>query len=130
MYARATFIGRATKDCQVAELPSGKVKADFGLAVNLYNDQTSFFDIQAYDKKAELCSKYVTKGKLLWLECDIRTRSYEDKNGNKKYVTDYVIKEIEFLSSNQAQPQEEPPRRKPTLTEVYSQEGLDDFIPF
>ena len=115
MYAKATFIGRATKDCQSAELPSGKVKADFGLAVNLYNDQTSFFDIQAYDKKAELCSKYVTKGKLLWLECDIRPRSYEDKNGNKKYVTDYVIRDIEFLSSNQAQPQEEQTRRKPSL---------------
>lgn len=128
MYARATFIGRATKDCQSAELPSGKVKADFGLAVNLYNDQTSFFDIQAYDKKAELCSKYVTKGKLLWLECDIRPRSYEDKNGNKKYVTDYVIRDIEFLSSESpAKQAEEQPRRKPTLLEMDSK---DDFMPF
>ena len=113
-FARATFIGRATKDCEVAELPSGKVKADFGLAVNLYKDQTAFFDIQAYDKKAELCSKYVTKGKSLYLECDIRPRSYEDRNGNKKYVTDYIVKEIEFLSSDK-QVSEEQPRRKPYL---------------
>ena len=128
MYARATFIGRATKDCQSAELPSGKIKADFGLAVNLYNDQTSFFDIQAYDKKAELCSKYVTKGKLLWLECDIRPRSYEDRNGNKKYVTDYVIREIEFLSSESpAKQAEEQPRIKPTLTEMYD---CDEMPPF
>ena len=128
MYARATFIGRATKDCQSAELPSGKVKADFGLAVNLYNDQTFFFDIQAYDKKAELCSKYVTKGKLLWLECDIRPRSYEDRNGNKKYVTDYVIRENEFLSSESpAKQAEEQPRRKPTLTEMYD---CDEMPPF
>lgn len=130
MYARATFIGRATKDCQSAELPSGKIKADFGLAVNLYNDQTSFFDIQAYDKKAELCSKYVTKGKLLWLECDIRPHSYEDKNGSKKYVTDYVIREIEFLSSESTAKQtEEQPKRKPTLTEMYSNSD-DSGIPF
>ena len=128
MYARATFIGRSTKDCQSAELPSGKIKADFGLAVNLYNNQTSFFDITAYDKKAELCSKYVTKGKLLWLECDIRPRSYEDKNGNKKYVTDYVIREIEFLSSEStAKQSEEQPRRKPTLTEMYD---CDEMPPF
>lgn len=128
MYARATFIGRATKDCQSAELPSGKVKADFGLAVNLYNDQTSFFDIQAYDKKAELCSKYVTKGKLLWLECDIRPRSYEDRNGNKKYVTDYVIRDIELLSSDKpANATEEQPRRKPTLTEMYDTDELPPF---
>ena len=126
--ARATFIGRVTKDCEVAELPSGKVKADFGLAVNLYNDQTAFFDIQAYAAKAELCSKYVKKGKLLWLECDIRPRSYEDKNGNKKYVTDYVIREIEFLSSdNTAKQTEEQPKRKPTLTEYYD---VDEDIPF
>ena len=128
MYARATFIGRATKNAEACELPSGKIKADFGLAVNLYNDQTSFFDIQAYDKKAELCSKYVTKGKLLWLECDIRTRSYEDKNGNKKYVTDYVIRDIEFLSSESTAKQaEEQPRRKPTLTEMYD---CDEMPPF
>ena len=128
MYARATFIGRATKDCQSAELPSGKVKADFGLAVNLYNDQTSFFDIQAYEKKAELCSKYVTKGKLLWLECDIRPRSYEDKNGNKKYVTDYVIRDIEFLSSESTAKQaEEQPRRKPTLQEYYDTDEMPPF---
>ena len=128
MYARATFIGRATKDCQSAELPSGKIKADFGLAVNLYNDQTSFFDIQAYDKKAELCSKYVTKGKLLWLECDIRPRSYEDKNGNKRNVTDYVIRDIEFLSSeNTAKKTEEQPRRKPTLQEYYDTDEMPPF---
>ena len=128
MYARATFIGRATKNAEACELPSGKIKADFGLAVNLYNDQTSFFDIQAYDKKAELCSKYVTKGKLLWLECDIRPRSYEDKNGNKKYVTDYVIKDIEFLSSESTAKQaEEQQRRKPTLTEYYD---TDEPVPF
>ena len=128
MYARATFIGRATKNCEVAELPSGKAKADFGLAVNLYNDQTVFFDIQAYDKKAELCSKYVTKGKLLWLECDIRPRSYEDRNGNKKYVTDYVLRDVEFLSSESAtKTNEETPRRKPTLTEYYD---ADAEVPF
>lgn len=128
MYARATFIGRSTKDCQSAELPSGKIKADFGLAVNLYNDQTSFFDIQAYDKKAELCSRYVTKGKLLWLECDIRPRSYEDRNGNKKYVTDYVIRDIEFLSSEStARQQEEQPRRKPTLQAMDDDESLLPF---
>ena len=129
MYARAKFIGRATKNAEACELPSGKIKADFGLAVNLYNDQTSFFDIQAYDKKAELCSKYVTKGKLLWLECDIRPRSYEDKNGNKRNVTDYVIRDIEFLSSeNTAKQAEEQPRRKPTLQEYYDKDDSD--IPF
>lgn len=126
MYARATFIGRATKNAEACELPSGKIKADFGLAVNLYNDQTSFFDIQAYDKKAEFCGKYVTKGKLLYLECTIKPRTFEDRNGNKKYVTDYILQEIKLLSSDKPQTEEQP-RRKPTLTEMYDTDEMPPF---
>jgi single-strand DNA-binding protein len=128
MYARATFIGRATKSCEVAELPSGKMKGDFGIACNPYSkDETSFFDIQAYDKKAEFCGKYVTKGKLLYLECTIRPRAFEDRNGNKRYVTDYILQEIKLLSSDKPQAQEEQPRRKPTLLEM---DDTDGDIPF
>lgn len=129
MYARAKFIGRATKNAEACELPSGKIKADFGIACNPYSkDETVFFDITAYDKLAELCGKYVTKGKLLYLECNIKPRSYEDKNGNKRNVTDYVIREIEFLSSeNTAKQSEEQPRRKPTLQEYYDTDEMPPF---
>lgn len=127
MYARATFIGRATKDAEACELPSGKIKADFGIACNPYRkDETVFFDITAYDKKAEFCGKYVTKGKLLYLECTIKPRTFEDRNGNKKYVTDYILQEIKLLSSDKPQTEEQP-RRKPTLTEMYD---CDEMPPF
>ena len=126
MYAKAKFIGRATKNAEACQLPSGKIKADFGIACNPYSkDETAFFDITAYDKLAELCEKYVTKGKLLYLECTIRPRSYDDKNGYKKYVTDYILQEIKFLSADK--PQEEQPRRKPTLTEMYDTDELPPF---
>lgn len=126
MYARATFIGRATKNAEACELPSGKIKADFSIACNPYSkDETVFFDITAYDKLAELCGKYVTKGKLLYLECNIKPRSYEDKNGYKKYVTDYILQEIKFLSADK--PQEEQPRRKTTLQEYYDTDGEVPF---
>ena len=129
MYARATFIGRATKDCDVVELPSGMVKANFSIAVNIKRDETAFFDITSFDKIAETCGKYITKGKLVYVECNIQPRSYEDRNGNKKYVTDYIVKELKLLSSSNTETaKEETSRRKPTLTEMYS-EG-DDFIPF
>ena len=127
MYAEAEFIGRATRDAEACELPSGIVKADFGIAVNLKKDETVFFELQAFDKLAELCSRYVTKGKLIFAKCTIRPRSYEDRNGNKKYVTDYIIKELKLLSSDKPQePAEERPRRKPTL------QAMDDDsdIPF
>ena len=125
MYARATFIGRATKDCESVELPSGMVKANFSIAVNIKRDETAFFDLTAFDKTAEFCGNYVKKGKLIFAECNIQPRTYEDKNGNKRHITDYVIKELKLLSSDK--PQEEQPRRKPTL-----QAMDDDFsdVPF
>ena len=127
MYARATFIGRATKDCDVVELPSGMVKANFSIATNAKRNETAFFDLTAFDKLATTCGNYIKKGKLIYAECNIQPRSYEDRNGNKKYVTDYIVKELKLLSSdNTAKPTEEQPRRKPTL------QAMDDDsdIPF
>jgi single-strand DNA-binding protein len=126
MYAKAILIGRATKDCESVELPSGMIKANFSIAVNIKRDETAFFDLTAFDKTAEVCGNYVKKGKLIFAECSIQPRTYEDRQGNKRHATDYIIKELKLLSSDK--PQEEQPRRKPTLTEMYS-EG-DDFIPF
>jgi single-strand DNA-binding protein len=125
MYAKATFIGRATKDAETATLPSGIVKANFSIAVNIKKDETAFFDLTAFDKTAEVCGNYVKKGKLIFAECSIQPRNYEDKQGNKRYVTDYIIKELKFLSSDK--PKEEPTKRvKPTL------QGLDEDgdVPF
>lgn len=125
MYARATFIGRATKDAEIATLPSGMVKANFSIAVNIKRDETAFFDLTAFDKTAEVCGNYVKKGKLVFAECSIQPRTYEDRQGNKRHITDYVIKELKLLSSDK--PQEEQPRRKPTLTEMYD---CDEMPPF
>lgn len=127
MYARATFIGRATKDAETATLPSGMVKSNFSIATNAKRDETAFFDLTAFDKTAEVCGNYVKKGKLIFAECSIQPRTYEDRQGNKRHATDYVIKELKLLSSNQAQPQEEQPRRKPTLQEYYDTDGEVPF---
>lgn len=126
MYAKATFIGRATKDCESVELPSGIVKANFSIAINIKKDETAFFDLTAFDKTAQVCGNYVKKGKLIFAECSIQPRSYEDRNGNKRYITDYIIRELKLLSSDKPQ-SEETPKRKPTLTAMDDEE---DFFPF
>lgn len=127
MYAKAFLLGRATKDCESVELPSGMVKANFSIAVNIKRDETAFFDLTAFDKTAEVCGNYVKKGKLIFAECSIQPRTYEDRNGNKRNVTDYVIKELKLLSSDKpANATEEQPRRKPTLMAMDD----DSDIPF
>ena len=126
MYARATFIGRATKDAETAILQSGMVKANFSIAVNIKRNETAFFDLTAFDKTAEVCGNYVKKGKLIFAECSIQPRTYEDRQGNKRHATDYIIKELKLLSSDKPQAEEQP-RRKPTLTEMYD---CDEMPPF
>lgn len=125
MYAKAILIGRATKDAETATLPSGMVKANFSIAVNIKRDETAFFDLTAFDKTAEVCGNYVKKGKLIFSECSIQPRTYEDRQGNKRHATDYIIKELKLLSSDK--PQEEQPRKRPTLQEYYDTDGEVPF---
>lgn len=126
MYAKAFLLGRATKDAETATLPSGMVKSNFSIAVNIKKDETAFFDLTAFEKTAEVCGNYVKKGKLVFAECSIQPRTYEDRQGNKRHITDYVVKELKLLSSDKPQAEEQP-RRKPTFTEMYD---CDEMPPF
>lgn len=60
---------------------------------------------------AELCEKYVQKGSLLYIEGKIRTRSWEDKHGNKRYTTEILAEKIDLLSkpSSEQKPQQQAP---------------------
>lgn len=64
---------------------------------------------------AELCEKYVQKGSLLYIEGKIRTRSWEDKHGNKRYTTEILAEKIDFLSkpSSEQKPQQQAPAQQP-----------------
>lgn len=95
---RFELIGRATKDTEVVELPNGTPKATMSIAVNEGNE-SYYFNIIAFDKRAELVSKYVEKGKQVFIEGKIKPRSYE-KDGKKIYVTDYVATNVEFLGGS------------------------------
>jgi single-strand DNA-binding protein len=107
---RFELIGRATRDTEVIELPSGTIKANMSLAVNK-GEETYFFNILAFNNKATLCRDYVKKGKLIYVDGTIQPRNYE-KEGKKIYVTDFVAQNIEFLSSstqNQSKNDEDEP---------------------
>lgn len=123
------IIGNLTKDVETRETASGVLMARFSLAVKrpYSKDETDFFEVTAWRSLAEICGKYLKKGSKVALVGYFTSRSYEDNQGVKRKVWDFNCEEMEMLSSNQAQPQEEQPRRKPTLTEIYD---TDDFVPF
>ena len=126
-----TFItGNLTKDVETRETASGALMARFSVAVKrpYSKDETDFFDVTAWRNLAEICGKYLKKGSKVALVGYFTSRSYEDNQGIKRKVWDFNCEEMEMLSSNQAQPQEEQPRKKPTLTEMYDTD--DSGIPF
>ncbi len=109
---RATIVGRLGNDPEVKTTPSGQQVANFSVATSESwkggdggrQERTEWHRIVVWGKLAELCGKYLTKGRQVYLEGRIQTRSWEDKQGQKRYTTEIVAREVQFLSSaNSAQ---------------------------
>ena len=98
-------IGRATKDVEVSTTNNGKSVAKFAIAVdrrfkNADGEKiTDFINIVVWNKLAEVCSKYVKKGKQIAVSGELQGRSYE-VNGEKKFITEIIADEVEFLGNN------------------------------
>lgn len=96
------LIGRLTKDNEVKMTNSGKSVVAFTLAVNKRvpkdaEQQTDFINCIAWNKTAELLHQYTSKGSLIGVVGRLATRNYDNKNGQKVYVTEVVVDEIQFL---------------------------------
>ena len=133
------LIGNLTRDPEVSETPNGITLCRFAIAVNRnYSSdgerQTDFFNITVWRTQAENCGRYLKKGSKVAIVGSLQNRTYEDKDGNKRTVTDIVASEVEFLSSKSSQENGEeefvsqPTRsnKKPEL-EVMAN---DDTLPF
>ena len=102
MKNRVQLIGRVGQDPEVKNLEGGKKVATITIATNdvYYKDngdkveQTEWHRVTAWGKTAEIIEKYVTKGKEIAIEGKLTHRSYDDKDGNKRYVTEVIANEI------------------------------------
>jgi len=94
------IIGNLTRDIELKYTQSGKAVANFTLAVadRFNKEKTDFLECVTWNKQAELCAQYLSKGKKAGVVGRISTRSYENKDGHKVKVTEIVVDEIEFLS--------------------------------
>lgn len=96
-------VGRITKDIELKYTPSNKAVVQIPLAVNNGKDDTSFVTLTAFDKLAELLSKYSKKGDLIGTQSIIKNHNWEDKNGNKHYDYSFIINKISFLAKGNKQ---------------------------
>lgn len=119
-----TLIGNLTKDPELKTTPSGVPVCAFSIAVNRPHKgggrqlrEVDFFNIITWRGLAENCAKYLTKGKKAAVSGEIQNRSYEDKDGNKRYVTEIIASDVEFLSTSNEQQETELNARPPKKEE-------------
>lgn len=97
------MMGRLTKDPEVRTTNGGTTVTTFSIAVDRrYTDQdgkkqTDFFNVTAWRKLGEICGNYLDKGRQVLVEGTLQNRSYDDKNGVKRYVTEIVAENVEFV---------------------------------
>jgi single-strand DNA-binding protein len=107
---KAILVGRLGKDPEIKYTPSGTAIANFTMATSEnYKDKdgqkqerTEWHKIVAFGKLAEICGEYLAKGKQVYIEGRIQTRSWDDKDGNKKYMTEIVANTMQMLGKPDA----------------------------
>ncbi|MBQ0099282.1 MAG: single-stranded DNA-binding protein [Firmicutes bacterium] len=104
MMNKVILIGNLTRDPELTETPNGIAVCRFSIAVlrDYANSdgarETDFFNITVWRGRAENCGKYLKKGNKVAVVGSLQTRSYEDKDGIKRNVTDIIASEVEFLT--------------------------------
>lgn len=94
--------GRLCGEPELRHTQSDVAVCSFTLAVDGFKkDQTNFIDIVCWNKTAEFASKYFTKGQLVAVEGTLQTRSYEDKQGNKRKAVEVVASQVHFAERKQ-----------------------------
>lgn len=102
MLNKCVLIGRLTKDPDLRYTPNGKAVAKFTLAVDRprradSEKETDFIPVVAWGKTAENCTNYIGKGSLVAVEGRIQVRTYEAKDGGKRWATEVVADNVRFL---------------------------------
>lgn len=107
---KVILIGYLGKDPELRYTSNGIAVASFSIATNeAWKDQegnlqerTEWHNIVAWRRLAEICGEYLKKGRRVYIEGKIQTRSYDDKNGVKRYVTEVVADDLIMLDGSGA----------------------------
>jgi single-strand DNA-binding protein len=102
---KVILVGYLGADPDMRYTPSGQGVCELRVATSeSWNDKngqrqerTEWHRIVVWGKRAEVCSKYLAKGRQVYIEGRIQTRSYDDKDGNKRYITEIIAADVQFL---------------------------------
>jgi len=104
---RVIIIGNLTRDPDLKYTPSGTAVTTFTVAVNRPRTnqagerEADFINVVAWQKLADLCATYLKKGRKAAVEGRLQTRSYDNQEGKKVFVTEVVAERVEFLGTKE-----------------------------
>lgn len=131
---KVLIIGNVGRDPEMRYTPSGSAVTSFSVAVSRRwtsnegqpQEETEWFNVVTWNKLAETCNQFVTKGRSVFVEGRLRTRSWDGQDGQKHYRTEVVALSVQFLSS----PNRERPAGTTGATEDVAGDLEPDDIPF
>lgn len=142
-FNKVIVLGNLTRDPETRTLPSGQPVVNFGVATNRFftdrdnqkQQAVEFHNIVAFSKLADICSRYLSKGKLVLIEGRLQTRSWQGQDGVKRYRTEIVAENMQLGPRSGAggdydsqQQQQQPAEAAATATEeipiIDADEGL------
>jgi single-strand DNA-binding protein len=136
MINKAILVGRLGADPEVRYTPDGAMVTNFRIATDeQWKDKngekvqkTEWHKIVAFGKLAEICGKYLVKGKLVYLEGRIQTKAWDDKEGVKRYTTEIIASTMQMLDSKGQRSADassgEPPHSQPGADAPLSEEDV------
>lgn len=135
---KVILIGNLGKDPEVRYTSSGKCVCNFSLATtekSKDNEYTEWHRVVAWDRLGEVCGEYLSKGSPVYIEGTIRTRKWQDKDGNDRYSTEIIARDVNFLPSGERKtdsPDWDSPGEPPDTFNLEPGEGdIDDSdVPF
>lgn len=143
---KVILVGRLTKDPELSYTNSGTGVCHLSVATNRWSkggdgerkEMTDFHNVTVWNspnrKLADLCGEYLSKGRLIYVEGSLQTRSWEDKNtGQKRYATEVVANDVQFMESKKSAESNESPasaakrREAPSGNDKEDTSWLDDL---
>lgn len=138
---KCLFIGNLTADPEIRTMPNGEQVANFTIALNeRYKakdgnivENVEYVRIVLYRRLAEIAGQYLTKGSQVYIEGRLKTRKWQDSNGQDRYTTEIQGDNLQMLGGRQDEPkQSKASKAKPNPLSAMSEQGDDfsDGIPF
>ena len=135
---KVILAGRLTKNIEMRYTQTGKAIARFILSVNRRvskdkeKQQADFIPIIVWNKLAEICSKYLTKGSQILVEGHLQIRDYVAQDGKKHYIAEVIAQELEFMGSKVTAGNEQLQNQEQNISqeEITQDTATDEEIPF